>query len=952
MNKKIIITLLIVVLPLIAFAQTNSSASTGSYSPFKLLNGSISPQGSAWTFKLPYLGGSGSQLVCVDNSGLFSITGCPSGGGGGAAGVISTTTPLVNTQVVFSTGVASIGNDSAFTYNAASDRLTVSYASTTAQTITNAFVTKLSNLTSNGFVKTSGSDGTLSVDTNSYLTGSGAGLTAVSVASSNGFAGSSSGGATPILTLSTTITGLLKGNGTAISAAVSGTDIKTINGTSILGSGDITISGGTGNVSTSTGETTGHLSYWTTTNGTPARLGSVGTSTLSASSPLTGSFIQIGSGGSIGCTTASSGVAGCLSSTHFDTFNNKQAALVSGTNIKTINGSSVLGSGDLTVTGGSGLASSTPWTLGNLVVASSVGAVTTISTSTLRTSQLTNDAAFITAITGGTCTNQFVRSLSTAGLPTCATVANTDLANSTISGVSLGGTLANLTATDSTLTFSGTYTGATARTIGLNLGNANTWTARQTFNYSSSTIYSSFVTSSSTTGYFGTVFIPNLGTAAGSFLAVNASGQVIATTTPSGGGGGVSGSGTTNTISKFTGATSIGNSGLTDDGSELSYAGGDFTVSNVGDVTAQVVNANDVQSGTFTGANSATGTFLYSTSTPFGIISINPTQFDAKHPLVIGSSTATSLIVRQGGNVGIGTSTPGSIFSIQGVANFVASAMSTIYNGLRILGTLVLPNLGTPAGAFLAVDPSGNVIATTTPSGGSSSPSIDTSYSHIIDEFAGNVDSYLYKDISTLSWEVGNFTPYLQYGTSTNPGVMSFYPGYGVNNVGWLSLGNTTSASFTGSIGSKTNWELRFVFRTASVSTQSVYRVGLMDTTMNSQTPSNGIWLRYNNNSACTTTGSDATWIYENRNGGTSSTATGPSFGTNTWTHLRMRSTTTGVVGFSVSQNGGAFSTEQLISTNIPTSALAPTFQITNCANQYLYPQLDRFDWLQTNLTR
>lgn len=58
-------------------------------------------------------------------------------------------------------------------------------------------------------------------------------------------------------------------------------------------------------------------------------------------------------------------------------------------------------------------------------------------------------------------------------------IPNADLANSTISGISLGGTLANLTATNATLTFSGTYTGNTARTIGLNLGNANTWTAQQ-----------------------------------------------------------------------------------------------------------------------------------------------------------------------------------------------------------------------------------------------------------------------------------------------------------------------------------------------------------------------------------------------------------------------------------------------------------------------------------------
>jgi hypothetical protein len=49
-------------------------------------------------------------------------------------------------------------------------------------------------------------------------------VTAVSVVSANGLAGTSSGGTTPALTLSTTVTGVLKGNGTAISAAVSGTD--------------------------------------------------------------------------------------------------------------------------------------------------------------------------------------------------------------------------------------------------------------------------------------------------------------------------------------------------------------------------------------------------------------------------------------------------------------------------------------------------------------------------------------------------------------------------------------------------------------------------------------------------------------------------------------------------------------------------------------------------------
>jgi hypothetical protein len=49
-------------------------------------------------------------------------------------------------------------------------------------------------------------------------------VTGVSVVSANGFAGTATSGATPAITLTTTITGLLKGNGTAISAAVANTD--------------------------------------------------------------------------------------------------------------------------------------------------------------------------------------------------------------------------------------------------------------------------------------------------------------------------------------------------------------------------------------------------------------------------------------------------------------------------------------------------------------------------------------------------------------------------------------------------------------------------------------------------------------------------------------------------------------------------------------------------------
>jgi hypothetical protein len=78
----------------------------------------------------------------------------------------------------------------------------------------------------------------------------GTAVTAVSVTTANGFSGTSSGGTTPALTLSTTASGLLIGSSGSLAPAVSGTDIKTVNGVSLIGSGDVgTINvahGGTG----------------------------------------------------------------------------------------------------------------------------------------------------------------------------------------------------------------------------------------------------------------------------------------------------------------------------------------------------------------------------------------------------------------------------------------------------------------------------------------------------------------------------------------------------------------------------------------------------------------------------------------------------------------------------------------------------------------------------------
>ncbi len=92
-----------------------------------------------------------------------------------------------------------------------------------------------------------------------------------------------------------------------------------------------------------------------------------------------------------------------------------------------------------------------------------------------------------------------------------------------------GNCVASLASSGGSLTIS-SPTGAVDASI--NLSHSNTWSALQTFGAAStSQITASYA--SSTLGYFGMLTLPPLATPAGSFLAVDNNGKVIATTTPS-----------------------------------------------------------------------------------------------------------------------------------------------------------------------------------------------------------------------------------------------------------------------------------------------------------------------------------------------------------------------------------------------------------------------------------
>lgn len=101
--------------------------------------------------------------------GMGTVTSVSVASANGFAGIVNdpTTTPSISISTTV-TGIL-IGNGTGV--SAASTTGSGSVVLGTSPTIASPSINKLANLTSNGFVKTSGGDGTLSIDTNTYLTG-------------------------------------------------------------------------------------------------------------------------------------------------------------------------------------------------------------------------------------------------------------------------------------------------------------------------------------------------------------------------------------------------------------------------------------------------------------------------------------------------------------------------------------------------------------------------------------------------------------------------------------------------------------------------------------------------------------------------------------------------------------------------------------------------------------
>ena len=355
-------------------------------------------------------------------------------------------------------------------------------------------------------------------------------VTSVSVVSANGLAGTvATSTTTPAITLSTTITGLLKGNGTAISAATSGTDYApATSGTSILygnGSGgfsNVTIgsgisfatgtlsatgSGGTvtsvalslpsiftvsGSPVTGTGTLTGTFNTQTAnyvfagpTTGSSATptfraLVSADIPSLSYVSSITSSTLTVAGTSSIPTINLTSGIvtAGTTGSVTLipvitvDTYGRVTAVTTAANPQGTVTSVAALTLGttgtDLSSTVANG--TTTPVITLNVPTASATnrGALSSTDWTTFNNkgSGSVTSVSGTGTVNGITLTGTVTSSGSLTLGGTLGSIANSQLSNSTISGVSLGSNLFSLTAgTGVSFSAGTTYNGSAAITI-------------------------------------------------------------------------------------------------------------------------------------------------------------------------------------------------------------------------------------------------------------------------------------------------------------------------------------------------------------------------------------------------------------------------------------------------------------------------------------------------------
>lgn len=290
-----------------------------------------------------------SSLINLQNA--FSVTPPDLGGtvtsvaaSGGATGLTFTGSPITTSGTLTLGGTLGVGYGGTGQTSYTDGQLLI--GNSTGNTLTKA------TLTAGSGISITNGAGSITI---AATGGGGSGtVTSVSVTSANGFAGTvANPTTTPAITLSTTVTGLVKGNGTAISAASAGTDY--------VAPGVITTSGLTMATARLLGRTTastGAVEEISVAGGLTLS-GGVLTGASGTVTSVTGTSPVVSSGGTtpaISMPAATASVNGYLTSTDWNTFNNKgsgSVTSVSGTG--SVNGITLTGtvttSGSLTLGG-------------------------------------------------------------------------------------------------------------------------------------------------------------------------------------------------------------------------------------------------------------------------------------------------------------------------------------------------------------------------------------------------------------------------------------------------------------------------------------------------------------------------------------------------------------------------------------------------------------------------
>lgn len=355
------------------YTATTSSASNFPYASTTMISATTASSSNYFGGNLASCNAGSSALTW--NAGVFGCNTISGSGTVNSGNALALTWYAAGGTTVSATGTTlTVGSVIATTTLASQ----LPYASTTYITASTASTTNLTVGSLTGVLKAS--TGVVSAITN----GSSGNVLALN-------------GTTPTWVATTTFsTGLTYLNGNVTNSGV----------TSLIAGGNITVSGATGDitvasngpVATSTNETAGRLSYWTTTSGTPARLGDMATGTASCTTGVScNSFTVIGSSPSITSTLGTSVDLGSEVTGTLPIANG-------GTNITSIPSLNILWFDGTSINS----TSSNPLTIGSLVS-------TTTATSTFIGNLQAATTTIIDIIETGGATSTFVNGINLSG---------------------------------------------------------------------------------------------------------------------------------------------------------------------------------------------------------------------------------------------------------------------------------------------------------------------------------------------------------------------------------------------------------------------------------------------------------------------------------------------------------------------------------------------------------